>query len=327
MHDENFDSFEMECQLLKWAGEQLGFSECFTYEEQIDGVHRISKSVTTIGLLKSDDRTSAVWHSDLPNDALPTGIAKAYDDAVYADAIFNGDKFFLARVGTTITAFDLEKVGRLRRFQDSLDLHTDLPKIEMRVACDVRVLVMCSGWVRMAISGLHGENYDEEERAALSNRLASSQPFFEFKAPLSVDWSAIVAPADDTFQQLTELLLQKEESITEVISIGKSRASDRGRDLHVIEKLHGLFGDSETKWLFKVAQSRDGGWTDRVREHDYDGYWLITNNDITPSLFDQFKDASRNTGIKTRIWQRADFHRKLNVYSELLHSAEYFHQP
>ena len=52
----------------------------------------------------------------------------------------------------------------------------------------------------------------------------------------------------------------------------------------------------------------------------------MTNNDITPNLFDQFKDVSNNEDyqIKTRFWQRSDFHIKLNVHSELFINNDIF---
>ena len=65
---------------------------------------------------------------------------------------------------------------------------------------------------------------------------------------------------------------------------------------------------------------------ERVLEHHYDGFWLMTNNDLTPSLIDQFKGVESNPKFDTRIrfWQRSDFHIKLNVYSEILTQGSYF---
>ena len=128
--------------------------------------------------------------------------------------------------------------------------------------------------------------------------------------------------------------MERLPNVTKVVSIGKARAADRCRDFEVEEKTQGLVGSTTLKWLVQCKYSKRSvspdiikGWTDRVREHGYDGFWLMTNNDLTPDLFDQFRGVEINTDIKVRFWQRADLDRKLNVYSELLKNGQFFLEP
>jgi hypothetical protein len=90
------------------------------------------------------------------------------------------------------------------------------------------------------IAGLLGDSLEEEERVILSNKLEKSQPFFKFKSPIYFNWLKLLGDKDRQFERICELLLQKEKNIIRVIPIGKTRASDRGRDFEVIEKEEGL---------------------------------------------------------------------------------------
>jgi hypothetical protein len=66
-------------------------------------------------------------------------------------------------------------------------------------------------------------------------------------------------------------------------------------------------------------------WTNRVLEHNVAGYWLMTNNDLTPDLFDQLKDAERNKKIEisVKIWQRNKFDALFNTHPELFTSDNF----
>lgn len=167
----------------------------------------------------------------------------------------------------------------------------------------------------------------------LSNKLETSQPFFKFKAPIHFNWDKLIGDKDRQFERICELLLQKEKNIIRIIPIGKTRAADRGRDFEVIEKADNMNEHNERKWLVQckfsetsISPSKISGWTDRMIEHKYYGYWLMTNSDITPTLFDQFKDVEKNNeyNIKTKFWQRSDFYIKLNVHSELFIKGDIF---
>ena len=92
-------------------------------------------------------------------------------------------------------------------------------------------------------------NIDEEERVILSNRLADSQPFFSFKAPIHVDWSKLKGDKAQTFERLCEPLLARDLDIDRIVPIGRAHAADRGRDFEAHETSR-FFGEKRTtKWL------------------------------------------------------------------------------
>ena len=175
--------------------------------------------------------------------------------------------------------------------------------------------------------------YLEEERIMLSSKLSESRPFFETLAPTYYEWNNLKAPKAANFEKIVELLLQQEKSLEKIVPLGKTNASDRGRDFDVTEKISTMNKGEKKKWLVQCKFSKNSispnilsGWVDRVVEHDYDGYWLITNNDVTPSLFDQFKDVELNPKyeIETRLWQRSDLHIKMNLYDEIITGLKLF---
>ena len=67
-------------------------------------------------------------------------------------------------------------------------------------------------------------------------------------------------------------------------------------------------------------------WVNRTVEHGVDGYWLITNNDLTPDLFDQLNDVPKNKNykIETRVWQRNTFDIKLATRPEVFVTGLFF---
>ena len=112
-----------------------------------------------------------------------------------------------------------------------------------------------------------------------------------------------------------------EPNLTDIKSIGKTNAADRGRDFLVTENTFDTFGSLlQKKWLVQckfsdksISPKTIPDWVNRTVEHEVDGYWLITNNDLTPDLFDQLNDVPKNKHYKfeTRVWQRNTFDIKL----------------
>lgn len=323
--------FEWHYEILRFVCSELGFSELSQTEHNENGVHRIVQTVTTKGLLKSEDSTTAIWHFSLPNKVLPSAIVSIRDHSIPVDHAFKGEEFFLVRLQDRVFAYDIEKFNIVERVLKNLDYCLHTPRENIGVDPKTATLTIKSTWVWIALSPLRGEAFEEEERVRLSERIAEAQPFFEFKAPIQVNWELLKEPKDDNFQEICRLLLLKEPGIQEVISIGKARAADRGRDFELRQTVKGLTDSTTIKWLVQCKFSSRSispdtlkGWTDRVREHGYNGFWLMTNNDITPSLFDHFKDVEHNAGIKVKFWQRGDFHTKLNVYAEILTDSHFF---
>lgn len=169
--------------------------------------------------------------------------------------------------------------------------------------------------------------YAEEERTKLAEKVNIAEPFFNFDPYKKIDWSLLKNPKGASFEALCEIILSKQKNIVEIQPIGKTNASDRGRDFIIIENLIDLSGNTaQFKWLVQCKYSIDSinhkivpDWTNRVLEHNVDGYWLLTNNDISPSLYDQLNDVSKNNRLRidTRIWQRNKFDTLYNTNPEL----------
>jgi hypothetical protein len=317
--------------LMNYVAQDFGLSEFSKQEHFEDQDHEIINTTITKGFLVSEDRSMAIWHFALPDGALPPVLVSMRDGREIVSHTFRGEKFFLARLGDRIFAYNLERYAAIEQLVENFDYTLYTPIESIGIDTKSTALTVKTPWFWVALMGLRGKGFEEEERVRLSKRLAESQPFFEFKAPIQVKWNLLKEPKDATFEEICHLLLLREPGVTRAIPIGKTRAADRGRDFEVHQTIGGLVGSTSIKWLVQckfstrsVSPDTISGWTDRVREHGYDGYWLMTNNDITPDLFDQFRGIESNTDIKVEFWQRGDFHAKLNVHAELLKSGGLF---
>jgi hypothetical protein len=162
------------------------------------------------------------------------------------------------------------------------------------------------------------DEYVEEERTVLTERVDYANPFFNFEPYKKVDWTKLKDPKGTHFECLCEIVLSKHKNLIEIQPVGKTNAADRGRDFIVIENSRNVSGkETQIKWLVQCKYSDDSinhktvpDWTNRVLEHSVDGYWLITNNDVTPALFDQLTDVPKNIGFAARLaghWSNGHF--------------------
>jgi hypothetical protein len=295
--------------------------------------------ITTIrkGIFKSSDNIAGIFCKFADWKALKPPLYRALSNKLKVEHIYYGDRFLLCLTDRKIYSYDIERYQTMNEIIKSIDYELPLKQREVFIGFDEEtkfdICIIETDIALFAIAGLHGAGQEEEERVILSNKLEQSQPFFKFKAPIHFEWSNLIGDKDRQFERICELLLQKEKNVVRVIPIGKTRSGDRGRDFEVVERGEGFNNKDEEKWLVQckysdhsIAPSTISGWTDRVIEHKYAGYWLMTNNDITPSLFDQLKDVEKNKdyNIQVRFWQRSDFHIKLNVYSELFTKGDIF---
>lgn len=294
----------------------------------------VRHTVTTKGLFTDQDHHVGVWPRALPQAYLPKALREVVKDAKEVNTTYEGEKYFLTQHEGKAYGFNAEYYSQLSNIvAKELDYYTHTPVNRILLDTKRRVLILESTWVYLAVAGINRPDLEEEERVILSERLAQSQPFFSFKTPIQVDWRKLKEDRATNFERLCESLLLKERDIERVIPIGKPHAADRGRDFEVHE-VKPIFGAKQiTKWLVQckfsdnsVSPTSISGWTDRVLEHRCDGYWLMTNNDLTPTLIDQFKgvEDNPNAAFQVRFWQRSDLHVKLNVYSEILTDGRYF---
>lgn len=332
------DEFLMEIienqrEILTQVSSTYGFyelSEDHVFESEGKEIHQ--RSIRK-GVYRHNSQHTALWFKGAPDQYLPEYIGKIFKNSREVEKTYLGEKYFLALVNKRVHGFDITYYNHIVNLIHELDHSIDVTIKRILINEDKKTLLIETPCVFFAIAGLNIDNIEEEERIIMSERLKKSQPFFEFKAPIDIDWNKLKQNKDEYFERLCEHLLLKESNIISVIPIGKTRAPDRGRDFEVHEKTTGFIDKKFTKWLVQCKYSKNSvppsvitGWTDRVIEHGYDGFWLMTNNDLTPSLFDQFKDVERNKkkDIKVRFWQRTDFYIKLNIYSEILSDELFF---
>ena len=323
--------------LITSIGEQYGFEELYELTDSSNALEEIQIRTIKKGVFKGKDSYLGIICKFVEHKNLKPELYKVLKNRSKVERLYEGEKYLLCFSNSKIYSYNIDFYNEINSLLDEIDFEYQITKRELSIGVDnessYHILIIETELADFLISGILEDNQEEVERVILSKKLEASQPFFEFKAPIHFDWNNLLGDKDRQFERICELLLQKESNITSIIPIGKTRAADRGRDFEVIEKIGGINSSSEIKWLVQckfsehsISPSSISGWTDRLIEHKYDGFWLMTNNDITPNLFDQFKDVSNNEDyqIKTKFWQRSDFHIKLNVHSELFINNDIF---
>ena len=300
--------------------------------EEIDGeIIKTTKSIK--GFYYNENKAIGVIHSSTNNKLLPKAFAEKISDLVKVTDLYEGERYLLVKTTEKIFGFDIRNYRKVKDIIQTIDYEYDLTIEERLISSDGIVLVLIgSDGTKFIVMGLLGEEFEEEERVTLSQKVESSKPFFEFEPFTKVNWEKLKDIKGTTFENLCEVLLQKQNGIIDVQTIGKANAADRGRDFIVIREAYDISGTKKEKWLVQCKFSKHSispvtisGWTDRVVEHNVDGYWLMTNNDITPSLYDQLNDSSKNEkfNVKTEIWPRNKFDILFNLQKELF-SNEFF---
>jgi hypothetical protein len=101
--------------LLNYVAQDFGFSEFSRQEHFEEQSHEIIKTTVTRGLLVSEDRSMAIWHFALPDNALFPGLVPMRDRRVTISHSFKGEKYFLARLEDRVFAYNLEKFMAIER--------------------------------------------------------------------------------------------------------------------------------------------------------------------------------------------------------------------
>ncbi len=124
-----------------------------------------------------------------------------------------------------IYTFRIELYKKLFDIINSIDTFISIETQEMLIANEdkntLSALIIKTNIASFMLSGLLGDDYEEEERVLLSEKLEKSRPFFDFKAPINFEWNKLVGDKDRQFERICELLLQKEKNISRIIPIGK----------------------------------------------------------------------------------------------------------
>jgi hypothetical protein len=315
--------------------DSFGFQEYKTETtEEING--EIIKTIKVIkGFFYDQKKAVGIIHSSTNYKLLPQSFLEKISDLIEVTHLYEGESYLLAKTKKKTFGFNIRNYQKIKDIIQTIDYDFNLKIEKQLVSSDGIVLVLITDDnTKFIVMGLLGQDFEKEERVTLSKKVENAKPFFEFEPYTKVDWSLLKDIKGTTFEGLCEVLLQNENGIIEVQAIGKANAADRGRDFIIIKETYDISGKKEEKWLVQCKFSKHSispatisGWTDRVVEHNVDGYWLITNNDITPSLYDQLNDSSKNEKfkVKTKIWQRNNFDIKLNLQKELF-SKEFFNE-
>jgi hypothetical protein len=324
---------ESEYYLLLEYAIASGFKEYSHQETTVkEGLHTTITNVVQ-GFFVDSTRTQAIISNIANKKLIPHNILRQINNLIIVDSLYEGYEYLLVKCGSHIFTFNIQLYYSITEVIRLIDLHVDCKVQKVQTNKEGTILVLDTGQVRFLISGMLVADAPEVERSILMSRLEDAKPFFEFTPVKKVDWSKLKDNKGDYFEKITETLLQLEPNL-EVNTLGKTNAADRGRDFIVIEKGFDTFGNLNIKkWLVQCKFSEKSispkiipDWVNRSVEHDVDGYWLITNNDVTPDLFDQLQDVAKNKSykIETRIWQRNTFDVKLAARPEVFKAGLYF---
>lgn len=296
--------------------------------------------ITTIkslkGIFTDELKLVAVIHKHSNPKLLPNNFSEQLENLLEVEQLYEGSYYLLAKTSRDTFPFKIEYYNHINEIIRTIEYEFPIEIEKTEVSKSGRLFcITTSDGTRFICSGLASDHsYEEEERIILTKKVEQAKPFFEFEPFSKVDWSRLKSPKGSVFEYLCEVLLQKDSKIIDVQSIGKPNAADRGRDFIIIEETFDLSGKKQSKWLVQckfsehsISPSTISGWSDRVLEHSVDGYWLMTNNDYTPSLYDQLNDAEKNEKFKieTRIWARNKFDVLFNLQNEVF-TSEFFNE-
>ena len=296
-------------------------------EEIVDG-KKIETKETVVGFYSDEDKHIAFIHGCTNRDLLPQEFRKRIEQLADIDYHYEGVNYLLVKRKESTFAFKIGFFQAASNIISTINFELSFRIKKMQVSSDGTLLgIIMDDDSVFIIAGLIGlEDYIDEERFVLTDKIDKAQPFFSFEPYKKVNWSNLKDKKGENFEALCEIIFSKQQNLIEIQSIGKTNASDRGRDFIIKERIIDLNGINEFTWLVQCKFSENSispktvpDWINRVIEHNVNGYWLVTNSDITPDLYDQLKDSERNDKIciKTRLWQRNKFDQIYNTHPEL----------
>jgi hypothetical protein len=320
--------------LLQEFAPSHGFNE-YTVEETKNNNGEITTLKKTVQGFYVDDHKTVAIISDVANpNLLPKSLTNVIQSLIEVTDVYEGYEYLLVKSADKISTFNIQFYRNIVELIREIDLYVTSRVNKILVNDSGTILMLNTGQTKYLIAAIVDDETIEVERSLLTTKLDIARPFFEFKPIKKVDWEKLKIDKGDYFEKLVETLLQLEPSITNVTPIGKTNAADRGRDFIVTEKTMDTFGKTiEKKWLVQCKYSDKSistkaipDWVTRTVEHSVDGYWLMTNNDITPDLIDQLFDVPKNENFKfeTRFWQRNTFDIKLATRPETFKVGLFF---
>ena len=322
--------------LFEMVAKDIGFKPLEKTNEEIQGGKITSTKETIVGFYVDDNKHSGFIHWKANRKLLPENFQTNVENLIPIDSFFIGQTYTLIKQGEKSFALNSNLLMNIKQAISSINWEYSFYIKEYQASPDGNLFgLLMNDDSLFVISLLLGfDEYVEEERTILTEKVDYANPFFNFEPYKKVDWTKLKIQKGTHFEALCEIILSKQKNLVDIQPIGKTNAADRGRDFIVIENSRNLSGkNNQIKWLVQCKYSEDSinhktvpDWTNRVLEHNVDGYWLITNNDISPSLYDQLKDVPKNNRVKieTRIWQRNKFDTLLNTNPELFTNDNFY---
>lgn len=295
----------------------------------------ITTKETIVGVYTDENNHSGFIHWKSNRNLLPEDFQNTINSLEKIDSLYVGENYTLVKQLNKSFAFSTSLFQNIKQTISLINYEIQFYIREYLATPDGKLfaLLMNDKSLFIIAGRLGFQEYIEEERIILTEKVNKAHPFFNFEPYKKVDWTKLKTPKGKYFESLCEIILSKQQDLIELQPIGKTNAADRGRDFILIKRSRVLGGNTiSQKWLVQCKYSEDSinhktipDWTNRVLEHHVDGYWLITNNDISPALYDQLNSVSNNKRLKieTMVWQRNQFDALFNTYPELFTSDNF----
>lgn len=289
---------------------------------------KITLCETVVGFYTDEFRHYGIIHHSTNRNLLPKKMQKNLKQLQPIDKYYDGENYTLIKYNQEVFAVKSDLINKIKEIINEIDTDEFYQVVNYLISPNGNLfgILMNDGSLFIVATLIASGDYAEEERISITSRIHQAQPFFNFEPYKKVDWRRLKKAKGKHFEALCEVIMSNQDGIEDIQPIGKTNAADRGRDFIIIEDSRDLNGQiSKKKWLVQCKYSEDtihtksvSDWVNRVVEHDVDGYWILTNNDISPSLFDQLKDVTLTNKIKveTRIWQRNKFDTLFNTNPE-----------
>ena len=139
-------------EMLQWLGKKFGYSEFSRTTEELRGFNLTVQTVTSKGLMFSENRTAVIWHSALLDKELPKGLVEMRERRKPVSHIFKGEEYLLARCGSAVMAFNLAKFNSLEQFINSMDNYTQTHFESIGIDPETRGLTIKARWIWLGLA-------------------------------------------------------------------------------------------------------------------------------------------------------------------------------
>jgi len=244
----------MDLEFLTSALRQYGLKEERSTKHVITNGTRQRITTTVLGLFYDENRYYGFIHASVIASKRPNSVVSQFKDSILVDQLYAGDSFYLVKTDSQVRIFNAKFIFIIKNVISMVDNPTLFTVKEHRISTSGKLffLVMTDGSIFIAAGYLRNKESIEIERFNLVSKVDSASHFFDLELPQRLVWSRLRAPKGATFELLVERLLSSREGLSDVQPIGKTNASDRGRDFIVIETIRDLNGkQSQVKWLIQ----------------------------------------------------------------------------